>query len=71
MSIFSSSRSVLHHFKICFPLPLEKYFLLHAGFRTASKKYSILTTKIPLQFVYPLMATPNLRKAVNSFTNLS
>jgi len=34
MNFFGKSQ-VLHHFKICFPIPVEKYAFVYKGCRTA------------------------------------
>lgn len=70
MSLFAG-KAVLHHFKICFPLPLEKYHQIYSGFRTASKKYKISNAPPPLQSVSPSMDSQKLLKIANFCTILS
>lgn len=70
MSLFAG-KTVLHHFKICFPLPLEKYHQIYSEFRTVSKTYKTSNAPPPQQFASPSMDSQKLLKIVNFCTTPS
>jgi hypothetical protein len=69
MQLFS--RNTLHHFKIIFPVPLEKYISDKLESRTASKNYRLWIRKKHRLFVSLSMASHKAQRTASSSTRPS